>query len=171
MSINPPAHQIPYEDLLKRIEEDFLLRARLQPVKLRQYYAEIDARVDNCSEIYKEQIRSDWRYRFPKTPFSEELLKEKLEFVLQLRKFEAADTLIWNLEKDRRFHRFHHFLFRRQDWRFLVTLLLSLFTLPLFLNLFSSQTRLIHQAGMAGLFANLGIICFFFGNFFKKTAV
>lgn len=161
-----PEFVVEIEPVVSELKNSVDARGKFRAVELKEFSREIDCKIEAYREIYGAYLRDEWGCLFPGVPYSENLLRDKLDEVLRREKEKAIRSFKKRLNREDHYRVFMNFVLRKWTIRFFVVMAASFFSFPLFLYLFFMPYDLAFQVGGIGLLLNACLLGY---TFFKST--
>lgn len=159
-----PKLEIEYDELVGSIQDDFVVRGKMKPVKLHCYLTDINDQITVYKEVYGNYLRQEWDTLFPEVKFSENLLTETLNKALTKKRDQAVNKFKKLLKRHKKYRLIFSFIFRKWEARLFGAIFASFITVPVFLSMFFAISDFWLGLGAVGLLINLLTIIFLFGK-------
>lgn len=160
--MKPPEFKVVYEDMIFDMKQALIKDGKMMPLKLEVYIRQIEAEAEAYENIYKDFLSREWNDLFPGIPFSESLLEQKLKSAVEEKKTRAIKNFKKFLKREENLRIFSGRVFKKSVFILISCFLISLVTIPFFLNLAFLPDDLNLAIGATGIVANVAILAFTF---------
>ncbi len=149
---------------LREIVDELNLSLKKQggwkPINLIKFEKELEIKIGYYEQSIIEIIKENWEKYFPGIPFSEKQLKQKVKEYLARKKKQAMEKIKKRLIRQERYIRINRFIFSKKQVTFLITLVISLFTIPIEIKTIFSESDFGFYTGFIVLIANVALILY-----------